>query len=238
MDESIRREQSGWDSPGAVQFYRTHRNQPENMYPSERFFLPSVLQQVTKVLDVGCAAGGFSRIMRSFNPNLRYTGVDISEELLAVARQENPDCDFFLGDGVHFSFPPGSFDLVYCTGILHVNSQWKKMIRAMWELCNKFLLFDVRLTQDSSTAGSLSLDYGDGLPSHQNLPYQVFNTQEWISFIRTLTPRPSRMQVRGYPHPVSEMAVLPIDQVIMAFCLLTKGTTQDAQEEVNFDTTS
>jgi SAM-dependent methyltransferase len=235
INHAIQHEQSAWAAKDSLEYYRTHRNRPADLYESERFFLPEVLPHVSEVLDVGCAAGGFSRIMRSFNPLLRYTGVDITPGLIEIAKYDHPDCEFHVSDGIHFPFAPEPFELVHCSGVLHLNSRWAEMLKSMWELTGMYLLFDIRLTRGPSVAGTLSLDLSGQGELQQPLPYYVLNMDEWLLTVRSLVPMASSVRAKGYTHAVSAMARLPIEQVIMATCLLTKGMAQESKVEVLLD---
>lgn len=64
----------------------------------------------TGLLDVGCGAGLACRIAASRGAHV--TGVDASEELLAVARARLPNADFRQADLEELPFADGSFDLV------------------------------------------------------------------------------------------------------------------------------
>lgn len=234
LDESIQHEQAVWGVVESLDFYRTHRKEPADLYDSERFFLPEVLPLAASVLDVGCAAGGFSRVMRAFNPKLRYVGVDIIPAMVAAAQQDYPDAEFHLSDGVQFPFSPGSFDLVHCSGVLHLNSRYRDMVRAMWEQTRRWLLFDVRLTRGPAVIGSLEVDYGGGAAGDP-LPYHVLNVEKWLEFLRALAPPPAVVRGRGYGHAVSGAARVPIDRVIMTFFLLEKGAGRRPRLEIQLE---
>ena len=77
-----------WSQTSAIDYYAKHRNQISDLYPSEQVFLPRVLFPGAKVLDVGCASGGFFNIMRSLEPHIEYTGIDISEAAIELAKTE------------------------------------------------------------------------------------------------------------------------------------------------------
>ena len=79
-----------------------------------------------RVLDVGCGNARFGRFLAEHRSPERYTGVDASEPLLAIARQAAPmaaKCDFQLADFVSTSperaLPGGPFDLAVLFGVLH-----------------------------------------------------------------------------------------------------------------------
>ena len=82
------------------EFYSENRNQPKDLYPSERRFLPWLAKEVDSVLDTGCAAGGFFNIWRNYNQSIVYTGLDLSSSLIKAARNLVPGSTFLEGNVV------------------------------------------------------------------------------------------------------------------------------------------
>jgi SAM-dependent methyltransferase len=72
------------------------------------------------VLEIGCGAG--LDLMRFARAGARVTGVDISRTALDLAWQyfvvSGALASFVLADGAALPFPAGSFDLVYCHGVI------------------------------------------------------------------------------------------------------------------------
>ena len=62
------------------------------------------------VLDIGCAAG--VPIARLLAARYRVTGVDISPEMVSLARRNVPTGSFLCADIMAVSLPPSSFDAV------------------------------------------------------------------------------------------------------------------------------
>ena len=56
------------------------------------------------MLDVGCASGGFFNIMRSYEPSVEYTGVDLSEIAVDMAQQSYPEASFIVTEGFGLTF--------------------------------------------------------------------------------------------------------------------------------------
>lgn len=69
----------------------------------------------TRVLDIGCGTGATTLAMARAGDR-RCTGVDISEPMIALARQraeqENARADFICADAAGYDFEPAGFDLV------------------------------------------------------------------------------------------------------------------------------
>ncbi|HVF69596.1 MAG TPA: class I SAM-dependent methyltransferase [Xanthomonadales bacterium] len=70
-----------------------------------------------KVLDVGCAAGRDSRILK--DAGFDVTGMDLSEELLKIAKTQNPDVEFILTDMRILPFGKNFFDGIWACAVLH-----------------------------------------------------------------------------------------------------------------------
>ncbi|HSP16242.1 MAG TPA: class I SAM-dependent methyltransferase [Thermoanaerobaculia bacterium] len=232
--DDVRSEQKVWAKRDSLEFFQTHRQKPADMYPSERFFLPEILPSVNSVLDIGCAAGGFSQIMKSFNPDVVYTGVDVTPEFIEIASRKFPESRFILGDGIHFQTPPNSFQLVYSTGILHLNSRWRDIVRSAYEQAERWLLCDFRLTAGPSVAGTMRVEF-DGQTSDAVLPYFVVNIQEMLKFLESLWPAATLIRARGYYHAAAGTAVLPLSRVLMAFFLIEKGSVGNANTRLELD---
>lgn len=64
-----------------------------------------------KVLDAGC---GYGRSAPWFTD---YTGVDLSPDLLEIARKDNPGKEFLLGDLTVLPFKDKEFDMAFCISI-------------------------------------------------------------------------------------------------------------------------
>ena len=78
-----------------------------------------------KMLDLGCGAGYDSKILSK--AGARVVGVDISEKLIDIAKEEVPQCKFFVGDITESLSNLGRFDGVVCLAtIMHVDIQKMK----------------------------------------------------------------------------------------------------------------
>lgn len=203
-------EPSGLVAPqphGLVEHFIRHRNQADDLYDSERRFLPWLSAEATSVLDVGCAAGGFADVWRAFNPDVRYTGVDISEALVAAARERHPDETFVVGDGAAgLPFPDRFSDTVAALGWLHWEPRYADALTELWRLTGRRLFFDVRLH-----AGRADLHGTQELPGGGTTPYICFSWRRFEHLLHELEPGtihaygyegPPAVTVRGMPPTV------------------------------------
>ena len=79
-----------------------------------------------RVLDVGCGNARLGRFLARTRPALRYTGLDASEALLAIAREADglgPQPEFvrvdLVEDDLAAALGDRRFDLAACFGLLH-----------------------------------------------------------------------------------------------------------------------
>ena len=122
----------------------------------------SVVNEPT-FLDVGCGFGGLLRYTNAMKIKLRYTGIDIAENMIKWARKNFPKHKFLLGDILETDFPH-RYDYVVCNGILTqklntpgllMDKYAHKLIRRMYSLCLKGIAFNVMTTKVNYFANNL-----------------------------------------------------------------------------------
>ena len=226
-----------WSQPSALDFYYKHRHEVSDLYPSERVFLPRVLFPGIKVLDVGCASGGFFNIMRTLEPAIDYTGIDIAKPAVDLARQRYPEARFEVTSGMAMTFDDGTFDLVHCTSVLNNEPRYPELWREMYRVANRFVLADMRLLKDigglkSAQNSSYTIQF-EGQDQEAVVPYVVSDADEVISYLLSLNPRPQALRGTGYFHEVSELADTPFSQVCMSILLVEKGSSATARTKLD-----
>jgi ubiquinone/menaquinone biosynthesis C-methylase UbiE len=80
--------------------------------PVREWFLAAIQERVPEgsdVLELGCGAGVDAIELAE---GRRYTGVDLSEWMISLARRRVPSGTFVQGDLATVAFPPASFDAV------------------------------------------------------------------------------------------------------------------------------
>ena len=173
--------------PSAIEYYSKHRREVSDLYPSERVFLPRVLFPGIKVLDVGCASGGFFNIMRTLEPTLDYTGIDIAEPAVDLARQTYQDARFEVADGAAIPFGDGTFDLVHCTSVLVIEPRYQEVWEEMYRVSSRFVLADMRLLKDIERQEGLQDSHYriqfDAQDQEGIVPYVVSDAGKVIEFL-------------------------------------------------------
>lgn len=84
------------------------------------------------VLDLGCGNGRIADVVNQIKG--RYIGMDISEELIAIARAQHPGNEFYVGDMLATGFLDHSFDVVFLIASLHQVPSDNMRLRALQEV--------------------------------------------------------------------------------------------------------
>ncbi|MFQ6126681.1 MAG: class I SAM-dependent methyltransferase [Candidatus Heimdallarchaeota archaeon] len=97
--------------------YSKHRR---NVHPEvlKGLLLTSGIGKASKVLEVGCGTANYIIALESAT-GCSCWGLDPSEQMLSVARQQSDKIEFMLGRAEHFDFPPNFFDLVFSVDVIH-----------------------------------------------------------------------------------------------------------------------
>lgn len=86
-----------------------------------RSLYPVLLEKLSHIpfqsaLDLGCGTGEMLKLILQKDPHKELCGIDLSEEMLAVAKSKLPEqVKLLLGDSEVLPFPDNAFDVVYCT---------------------------------------------------------------------------------------------------------------------------
>lgn len=202
-----------FDQPELVEFFSGHRNRPDDLYPSEQRFLPELAAASETILDVGCAAGGFVDIWRTYNPSLHYTGVDVSASLVEAARRLHPEETFLVGDCADgLPFPDHAADLVAALGWLHWEPRYAEALRELWRLTRHSLFFDVRLLDRAEdVVGRQAIPGGE-------TPYLCIGWPRFAALLQDLGP--GSIRAFGYPGaPAATVQGVPEEICLAAFVL-------------------
>ena len=113
----------------AYRNFRTYLDEDHHRRPKEMFVRVGdllaerapMLPENPRVLDVGCATGALIAYLRGRFPAIAFTGIDISESLIEVAREKVRGAEFLVMSALDL---PDSqlapFDVVLCVGVLGV----------------------------------------------------------------------------------------------------------------------
>jgi demethylmenaquinone methyltransferase/2-methoxy-6-polyprenyl-1,4-benzoquinol methylase len=94
-----------------------------------------LIREHDTVLDVGTGTGVLLPVLSRYTAGRNITALDISEEMIAVARQkyENLGCSFIIADAAAYPFPPESYDVIVCYSVFpHIDDK-PKLIKHLTE---------------------------------------------------------------------------------------------------------
>ena len=95
----------------------------------------SHVQKTDKILDAGCAHGRLVPALLAHGVEKEnYTGIDISENLIAKARETFPDMHFDTGNVCDLPYEDNTFDIAISSAVLHHIPSHKLRARMIEEL--------------------------------------------------------------------------------------------------------
>lgn len=107
-----------WNGPAGLRWVRRQQEQDALLAPVAELLLARAAARAGELaLDIGCGWGGTAiALARRVAPGGRVLGVDVSELMLARARELAPPglaVEFALGDATVYPFAPASADLLF-----------------------------------------------------------------------------------------------------------------------------
>ena len=95
-----------WGLKPSIDYFKLNRKNINHLYKGEKKILSKVIFEGCSILDIGCAEGGFIKIIKSFIKNFDYTGVDVNQKMISLAKKKNPKYKFFKKKGIK---------MIYCS---------------------------------------------------------------------------------------------------------------------------
>jgi len=89
----------------------------EGIWEETRLLLDDYLISGEKVLDLGCGHGRYLPLFKE--KGIDYFGIDSSEKLIKIAKDEYPGEKFQVGEALNLPFPDNFFDKIYSIAVLH-----------------------------------------------------------------------------------------------------------------------
>jgi len=108
---------------------------------------------IVSLLDFGCGTAHLLEYIKKNNfKKILYSGLDISQKFIDVAKEKHPKYSFFCTDILNSDFGIQNFDYIVMNGVftekreLSFDEMWEyftKMITIIYEKCNKGFSFNV-----------------------------------------------------------------------------------------------
>lgn len=131
------------------------------------------------VLDVGTGTGRAALLMAA--AGARVTGVDASEEMLAIAREraaaESATVAFFSGDAHALSFPDRSFDAAVSLRVLMHTPRWQTCVDELCRVSRHLVILDYPSARSVALVQSLARRVSHGLGADTE-PYRVLSDRQ------------------------------------------------------------
>jgi len=97
------------------------------------------------ILDIGCGTGAFYKYLNDLYHDINYTGIDINENMVRIAKETLPEATFYCTDilnKVENEIRNRKFDYVFLSGVLNLSINNHEvmvndMMRKMFDLSIK-----------------------------------------------------------------------------------------------------
>ncbi len=93
------------------------------------------------LLDVGCASGYYSEVLRLAGLGFQYTGLDYSEPLIKFAKKLFNGVSFEVGNATKLRWPDNSFDVVIHGGCLMHCYEYETAIEEAIRVARQYVIF-------------------------------------------------------------------------------------------------
>ena len=223
----------------SLKFWKLNRNKLVDLYKSERKFFPNKVRKCKSFLDVGCAAGGFCKIIRSITKKkINYTGIDVSNNLVSIARKKYSRHTFKVYNGKIFPSKIKNYDLIFSFGTLHHSNYYLKIIKQMIRRAKKYVIFDLRFTYEKTLINRKKsfkkIKFGNNFVRKNHIPYNILNFYDFINDILALTSKKYGIEIYGYYHKPHDSVVTSHNKnIIMAAILINKLNKFDFKLDIN-----
>lgn len=115
-----------------ARWYHEVRTKGQGWFYNEMLEMPTTLKFLRdvrgkKILDLGCGTGIYAKILRRRGARIR--GIDISEEMIKIARKENPKIEFKVGSMDNLPYKNKEFDIVLAALSIEYLKEWDKVFK-------------------------------------------------------------------------------------------------------------
>lgn len=133
------------------------------------------------VLEVGCGTGRiYERLVPRLVANENYTGVDVSQSMLEIARAKFPQGQFLKGDGHGLQFGDGAFDIALAFEVLGHLPEVGPFLRELVRVSRRAAIFTVWPAADGVVDGREEIRGASFLHRQYSHAYLLQEVQDWL----------------------------------------------------------
>jgi ubiquinone/menaquinone biosynthesis C-methylase UbiE len=150
-----------------------------NLYGDTFDFFCNHITKHAEVLELACGPGNITKYLLNKRPDLKILGTDLSENMIALAKQNNPTAEFKLMDGREIGKINKSYDALMCGFYLPYLSkeETEKLIQDASKILKpKGLLYLSTMEDDYNKSGLRKGSTGDEMFMH-------FYTEAQLTYI-------------------------------------------------------
>lgn len=185
LDDSLL---NGWKNPDIPlrqralvhnELQELYKGSPSRVYSIAAESMRYHLKNGSSLLEIGCSSGYYSEVLEYvLGKTFQYSGIDISESFIAMAKDYYPECSFIVADAKNIPFPKASFDIVFSSGAILYEIDYGKHIKETSRVARNVLIYHrTPICKKASTQLLKKKAY------NVETVERIFNEQEFLSLI-------------------------------------------------------
>lgn len=173
QDKSIPRKQRAIVHNELMAMYK---GTPSRLYTIAAEAVKPYLKHGSEVLEVGCSSGYYSEVLEYMTgKRIHYTGADISEAFIEMARDYYPQKSFIVSNASSLPYTEQSYDIVFSAGVILYEMEYRVHIKEMNRVAKNVIVFHrTPVSLHKSTQLLKKRAYGIETIEH------IFNEKEFI----------------------------------------------------------
>lgn len=157
-------------------------------------FIGLVVKKQAKILDIGCGPGNITRYLLKMRPDFCVEGIDIAPNMVALARENNPEACFTVLDSRQIRSLSTLYDGIVCGFCLPYLSQEERLqfIEDVYDLLvHTGVLYLSFVEGDPSGSGYKTGSSGDAVYFNY---HTLDSIQEQLVLVGFINPRTERVE--------------------------------------------
>ena len=151
--------ENAWGSKSILKHIEENRTKFNHLYKGEKYLITKFIKNKDSVLDIGCGQGGLCKILNKKFKQIKYTGVDFNKKMIDLAKSNFSNAKFYWFTKKNYhKFFKKKFDVVIIFGILHLNSNWDRILLNASKVSKRVIIFDHRIELKTINKKNLYLD--------------------------------------------------------------------------------